>query len=234
MPLAPERAAQPALHPVGDDEPPAADRHRAPVGGEHDAGHPGARADDVHGAGALHPDRPVGQRHVPDRGVELEAWHGAPGGGQRAAGPGQVQLLAEAGRAQPPVDRPPGQEPVEPEPLHLGDGPRGEPVAAALVAGEHRAVGEDDVQPGAGGPRGSGRPGGPRPDHEHVGLARQAGGGGGHRSSVAARAAGDHPGWAGAPSPSGRSRPESRADSGRERPGGEARTGRGGSLGSGA
>ncbi len=57
---------------------------------------------------------------------------------------------------------------VEPELLELAQGQRRQPVATALVAGEHRLVGDDDVAPGGGERHGGGDPGRPRPDDEHV------------------------------------------------------------------
>ena len=53
---------------------------------------------------------------------------------------------------------------VEPEQLELAQGQRRQPVAAALVAGEHRLVDDDDVAPGGGERHGGGdaRPAPPR------------------------------------------------------------------------
>ena len=84
--------------------------------------------------------------------------------------------LAPARRAQHGAvdDLPVGdRRRVEPERLELAEGQRGQPVAAALVAGEHGLVDDDDVAPGAGQRHRRRDPGRPGPDdhdirHQHA------------------------------------------------------------------
>ena len=96
---------------------------------------------DVDGTGALHRLRAPGQRDLPDAGVELGPRHGAAVVGQRAPGPRQQQLLAEAGRPQAPIAGPPAHPVAELQPVELGDRARCQAVAARLVPWEDGGVG---------------------------------------------------------------------------------------------
>ena len=69
-----------------------------------------------------------------------------PHDGSVPPGQGSMQGLAEAVGAQALVDRVGPQPVLQAEPLQLTDRPRGQPVAAGLVAREHRRVREHDVQ----------------------------------------------------------------------------------------
>ena len=106
---------------------------------------------------------------VDERGVELEAR----GDGGEGARPRRQRHgdLASRRRAQHGAvdDLPVGdRRRVEAERLELAQGQRRQPVAAALVAREHRLVDDDDVAPGGGERDRRGDPGRPRPDDEHV------------------------------------------------------------------
>ena len=95
--------------------------------------------------------------------------------GQRAAGPREVERLAEAVRPQAAVDGVVAHPVAQAEEVELGDGARGQPVAAGLVAGEDRRVGEHDVTAGARRPRGRRGPRGSGADDEDFGALRGLG-----------------------------------------------------------
>ena len=124
----------------------------------------------VDGLGALDAGGPRRERLGADAVVELGARHRRPVVGQGATGPGKVQGLPETVGPQALVDRVLAHPLPQPEVVELSDRARGQPVAAGLVAGEHRGVGEHDVTAGAGRPRRRGGAGGSRAHDEDVGA----------------------------------------------------------------
>ena len=160
VPLPAEQLAQRRPDAVGDDEALAGHLDPLVAAGEDDGGDPPALAADVDRAQAVDA---VGAALI----AVVRRWWSARcarrrAPAERASGPRQQQGLAEPVGPQPPVDR------VRPQPLARArdaaapDGPRGETVAAGLVAREDRLVGEHHVEPGT---RGPGRGGGPRDRH---------------------------------------------------------------------
>src|SRR4051794_2715220 len=113
-------------------------------------------------------------RDPEDAVVELGARHGRAVVGQRATGPGEEQLLTEAGRPKPAVGAVSAYPVAKAEPLELGDRPRGESITTGLVTREDGGIREDGVHAEAGGPRCGGRARGAGTDDEYVGVGRQA------------------------------------------------------------
>jgi hypothetical protein len=103
--------------------------------------------------------------------VELAAGADEPEVGPRGQlWPVDLDDLSAAVHAQAPVPDPArGRRGVDAHRLELGDRPRGEPVAADLLAGEDRLLQHRDVDPGGGQPVRGRRPGGAGTDDEHVG-----------------------------------------------------------------
>ena len=180
VPVRPEQPTEVRLAAVGDDDVLGLDGHRALGAAQDDAGEATARELDVDGAVAVEARGAGVDRGIAQRGVEHRAPDGRAVLGQVRAVPRQHQGAAEAVAAQTVVDRSALQDVVELEVLQLGDRARGEPVAAGLVAREHRAVGEQHVAAEAREVGGGRRAAGTRADDEHV-RADDVGRGGGHR-----------------------------------------------------
>jgi hypothetical protein len=111
--------------------------------------------------------------------VEVEPGaHQAVAGVGGQLGPGQLQAHPPAEDAQAAVVQPAGLlARVDPHTVQLADRPRGEPVAADLLAREGGLVQQQHVQPGLGKVVGGGRPGRPGPHHDDVGVLPGAAGG---------------------------------------------------------
>ena len=95
----------------------------------------------------------VVDRDHPDPVVEFGAWYGAAGRWERRPWPGHLDVGAEAGHAKPVVAHPAVEPRSETQEFELGDGARGQSVAAGLVARELRGVDDEYVSPGSRRPR---------------------------------------------------------------------------------
>ena len=156
-----ERLAHRAPHAVGGDDVAGGDGF---VAVDADVDVVAARGDRAVEAVALD-DGGAGLDGDVDEGVvELQA--GGDGGVRAGSGRQRHAHLAARRRAQHGAvdDLPVGdRRRVEAEQLELAQGERGQPVAAALVAGEHRLVDDDDVRPAAASGTAAATPAGPAP-----------------------------------------------------------------------
>ncbi len=152
------------------------ERHRCSVG----AG-PGVHADDP--SGALVEQRTGHGGPLVQPGTDLHRVAGqqvvevkprtdqAVVGPARQLRPGQLQADAAADDAKPPVTGPSGHgRGVETHVHEAANGPRGQPVATDLLAGEGRLLQQEHVEPGAGEMVGGRGATGTRADHDDVGV----------------------------------------------------------------
>src|ERR1700752_2421508 len=167
MPLPTQHPAQRRARPVGHDQPPAPDL-RARV--QQQRRHAASRImPDVNGFHAhQHLGAFVGGHH-PDAVVELRAAHRAAHRRERRTGPLDFHVTAEPHQEQPAVLHAALEPRAEAQPLQLQDRSWGQAIAEGLVTWERRGNDAQHVVPGAPRPRGGGRAGRSRPDHDHVG-----------------------------------------------------------------
>ncbi len=136
VPLPAEHPAERRADPVGDHQPLAADLPPTAVGRRRRPRVRGPRPDHVDRLGGRQCGGAGRQGGPAQPVVQLRPGHRRAVRGQRATGPRQLEHLAEAVGPEPVVDRVlPGPR-AEPQPVQLTHRPRGQPVAAGLVARE--------------------------------------------------------------------------------------------------